>query len=620
MLSKNKRAAIFFIITVVILSGGNSLKAQVYSDSVKYLSAAPLKDEAWVKKISGYLSKLCLEDPAFVLRNIQNIITAAENTGQDELTAELYRIRAEAFLHTGSYPKAKRDIGISLSRDPGPLQSAKSYSTLGHIYFNSGDFDSALISYNKAGEALGAKQDPVFLAGIYNNRATVYSQRGDHKQAVRELFLAAGIYEAAGNTDELAVVYNNIAGENRLQKLYAEAIKFYRKAIDMCGSGKNLQKLAFYYANLGVCYAETDSFALANEYYRKGLAMAQKAGNLFTIAQISTNLGNLLKNKGINREALVYFGRSLDICRKSGIAYGIGLNHLNISGVYENLSDYPGALRSLDSARVYFRAMKLPDEESEVFKAYSEVYRKSGNYSNAYKYIMLHNSLKDSLQKARADAQLMDIQEKYKSAQKEREILRLQSGNDKQWLIILYLLSALLASLLLQFWLWFWRRMALKEKALAALTAKNLKLELELKNRDLAEKSLNIAQLQSNSEHVMAELAGAINSAPDERNKLLRRIIRQIDADTHPDDVWKEFEFRFREYNSAFYRDMITSYPNLSPAEIRVILLLRLNFTNKEIARITRRSPRTIDFTRNAIRRKLNLAPDVNLAVFILSK
>jgi len=66
-------------------------------------------------------------------------------------------------------------------------------------------------------------------------------------------------------------------------------------------------------------------------------------------------------------------------------------------------------------------------------------------------------------------------------------------------------------------------------------------------------------------------------------------------------------------------RKLVQDYPNLSLAEIRVCTYLRMNMTSNRIAKITERSVRTIEFTRNRIRKKMNLKPDENLTKHILS-
>lgn len=58
---------------------------------------------------------------------------------------------------------------------------------------------------------------------------------------------------------------------------------------------------------------------------------------------------------------------------------------------------------------------------------------------------------------------------------------------------------------------------------------------------------------------------------------------------------------------------LIIKYPDLSPTELKISALLSFNLTSKTIAEITGRNVRTIEYTRNNIRRKMDLHPNESL-------
>ncbi len=62
-----------------------------------------------------------------------------------------------------------------------------------------------------------------------------------------------------------------------------------------------------------------------------------------------------------------------------------------------------------------------------------------------------------------------------------------------------------------------------------------------------------------------------------------------------------------------------SSYPGLLPAEIRLCAMLRLQLTTKEIAEMIKRSTRTIENTRNSIRKKMGLQSGDNLVQHLLN-
>jgi DNA-binding CsgD family transcriptional regulator len=58
---------------------------------------------------------------------------------------------------------------------------------------------------------------------------------------------------------------------------------------------------------------------------------------------------------------------------------------------------------------------------------------------------------------------------------------------------------------------------------------------------------------------------------------------------------------------------LLEKYPDLSPTEVKVGALLSLNMSSRNIAEITKRSVRTVEFTRNNIRKKMDLQHSDNL-------
>ena len=58
-------------------------------------------------------------------------------------------------------------------------------------------------------------------------------------------------------------------------------------------------------------------------------------------------------------------------------------------------------------------------------------------------------------------------------------------------------------------------------------------------------------------------------------------------------------------------------YPNLTPGELKVCALLKVNLSNKEIANLLSVSIRNVESHRYWIRKKMGLSSDVNLSVYL---
>ncbi len=143
-------------------------------------------------------------------------------------------------------------------------------------------------------------------------------------------------------------------------------------------------------------------------------------------------------------------------------------------------------------------------------------------------------------------------------------------------------------------------------------------IDHEYMHRELAGKALQLASMTDMMISVSRRIYELLpRVGPHEKDELLA-IIRELEDKSYS-DAWHNFENQLEYFDRDFYRVLAELYPDLTPAEKRVCTFLRLNMTTKEIAALTNRSTRTIDFTRNSIRKKLQLSSETNLSAFLLS-
>jgi DNA-binding CsgD family transcriptional regulator len=85
------------------------------------------------------------------------------------------------------------------------------------------------------------------------------------------------------------------------------------------------------------------------------------------------------------------------------------------------------------------------------------------------------------------------------------------------------------------------------------------------------------------------------------------------------DKHWNEFEEIFNQLHDNFMQRLKSSYPELTPRDMRLCAYLRMNFNTKEFAPLLGISVRGVEDTRYSIRKKLQLPSDTNITEFILN-
>ncbi|HNP98308.1 MAG TPA: LuxR C-terminal-related transcriptional regulator, partial [Bacteroidia bacterium] len=79
-----------------------------------------------------------------------------------------------------------------------------------------------------------------------------------------------------------------------------------------------------------------------------------------------------------------------------------------------------------------------------------------------------------------------------------------------------------------------------------------------------------------------------------------------------------DFNVQFESINKNFYERIRQAYPDISPNDLKVCALIKLNLSIKEMAGILNISPDSVKTARYRLRKKLQLNSEDNLTEFIL--
>ena len=147
-----------------------------------------------------------------------------------------------------------------------------------------------------------------------------------------------------------------------------------------------------------------------------------------------------------------------------------------------------------------------------------------------------------------------------------------------------------------------------KEKVDAELAFK--KKELTTHALHLAKKNEVLEGLKQKAEELKEKEAS---------KKGYQQLIRTINFDLQDDTNWENFARYFEEVHKDFNQKVKTKYPQLTSNELRLMALLKMNLSSKEIANILNISPEGIKKARYRLRKKLNIATEDSLQDLVLS-
>jgi len=158
----------------------------------------------------------------------------------------------------------------------------------------------------------------------------------------------------------------------------------------------------------------------------------------------------------------------------------------------------------------------------------------------------------------------------------------------------------------------------LLEKENIRLENEHLAKEVEYKNKELA---VNVMSMIRKNEFIVdfsERLMEIERMSEEEKTKTgILNLIGNIQR-TPQDEIWEEFETRFTHVYSDFYEKLSLEFPDLTPNDLKLCALLRLNLTTKEISQLSGLLPASLDQGRYRLRKKMGISnSQVNLVTFL---
>jgi len=161
----------------------------------------------------------------------------------------------------------------------------------------------------------------------------------------------------------------------------------------------------------------------------------------------------------------------------------------------------------------------------------------------------------------------------------------------------------------------------IQEKEIVNLRNETLVNEMNHKNRELANSTLNLLHKNKILTSLKLQLSDLIQKSAGntdhkhEISNLVRKINKELTNEKHQE----AFDSYFDEVHQNFIKRLKEVHPELSPKDLRLCAYLRMNLSTKEISPLMNISVRVVEISRYRLRKKLNLDREVNLTDYILN-
>jgi len=161
----------------------------------------------------------------------------------------------------------------------------------------------------------------------------------------------------------------------------------------------------------------------------------------------------------------------------------------------------------------------------------------------------------------------------------------------------------------------------LSEKEILHLRNETLRMEMDHKNKELANATLHLIQKNKTLSDLQNDLSKlSRRNSPDSNEKqVVNNLLKKIKKDLRSEKSWEVFNSYFDEVHQDFISRLKEKYTELSPNDLRLCAYLRMNISSKEIASLMNISVRGVEISRYRLRKKLKLSNQTNLTEFIIT-
>lgn len=458
-------------------------------------------------------------------------------------------------------------------------------------------------------------------ADAYTLIGEVYRKVGDFEKALRYALKSQQLAEWLGEKKTLANNYNNIAIIYKRLGDLEKSKDFYWKAVRLNKALERPYNLGSNYNNIGLLFTEKMQYDSALICFQAALKLID---SLYGRATIFNNIGDLFYKVNTYDSAAHYHSMALAIQEKKGFKEQMSFSMINLAGAIKELGRYDESIQLAQEAYKINELEENYDLLSAAALVLSSAYEKAGDLKNSLLFSRKHKQYHDSVYNENKRNEILNLQLKFNTAEKEKEneLLKKKNELNEAKIKLQYMIGIVLVIIsLLSFWvlrLSMKRNKARQELADQKLETeqiqkKFLKKELNFKNRELTNFALQIVERNDFMSYVTQEIQRWSKDGLDDESKV-RELVKRIQENKYIHKDQKEFDAHVNSVYEAFYNKLEEKYSDLTRNEKRLAVLLRLELSSKEISSIIGISPKSVDMGRYRLRKKLELTNEDDLS------
>ena len=475
------------------------------------------------------------------------------------------------------------------------------------------------------------------------------------KEALRYWDRAIKLYKALDSSEELIILFLKAGRGAKEERFVANAADYFNEALTLCRSGTNvglesdvLKELGDLYSlfrdysralpcyldllrlvetptpseehgnalnDIGITYAELEDNEQALHYLQGAYEQFKSCKSRHFEVQVLVNLANIYAAEKQTEQALDCGIRALTIYDALGDRYKLATTLLNLSSISEENNNPHGAIKYRLDALDIFDELGSKEGQALTYLALGELYHRLGKENDGLYVLEQALRLAEEINNGEITcrchealaATLENIGDTKKGLHHLRRYIVLQRKLDRQKQ------REAAAEIQAKFDL----ERSEKEREILQLKTEQLEAEVQHDKAELHSLSLKLIEKDKFIEELLEKIKQIEKDAGEEVKSLAQDIMQTIKQSSSAGDNWKSFQEQFEKVHHGLLPRIAKRWPALTQGELQLCALTISGLTTGEIATLLHIEKRSVETKRSRARKKLEIDPKLDLAVFL---
>ena len=397
--------------------------------------------------------------------------------------------KAEAYI-PDALDSARQLLSDMESKDLDLYQRAQLYRLKGLTADYAGQTEQAIGEYNKGIRLIeGRPKFRELQASLLINIGVAHYFSGDFGSALEAYIKAESFCEKAGLLALRAKCLNNMAIIYSNSDRFKEAVDIYKESVGLKAALQDSIGLANSLNNLAIAYGRLNDYASSLDYARRAEDIYRALGEEAEAVSVALTIGSSLYEMGRKDEAETYIMRAMKMANQKYQLHQICGAYVTLAEIQHDKGNYYQSLKYLAKIEDDLMASDFDQIKLEFLKMKSSSLYMTDQNRKAFEVLDQSRELSDTLQAMSRLKLEQEMQTKYLTLEKERQIEAQEFQLNKSRRQRIFLIVALLAALIILILVY--RLYSIRMKANRLLNKKNAQIQKALEEKEILLKEIH---------------------------------------------------------------------------------------------------------------------------------